>query len=157
MGRVPCPRVTQLNLYWLLPRPWQDKATRSREGGATGNPEVVSSGSPVRERCQSGSWKSGGMALPPNHTTQSWIPPESTQTSIPWPRQLAPQQGTSPQCKATGSPEDGAIVFPQADAIWRGVFLPTVAVALVFSPESQTSVSPYTTLVCSILLCRSLG
>lgn len=77
----------------------------------------------MKKRHQSGSQES--------HTIQSLTSLESAQTSTPHPRPLTPQQGRSSARWVNRVSADGAIAFPQADAIWKGKLNPRKMASVV--------------------------
>ena len=122
-------RTTHLNLSWILPRSWQ--------GGVTWNLEDGARASPVRRRQQSGSGESGGNGPCPKATPLiHWHP-------LSLVRALHPSSGSwllsnvwAPQGWETGSPEGGAIAFPQVDALRKGVLHPRKMVSAVQENDS---------------------
>ena len=78
----------------------------------------------------------GGWPPFQSHTTQSLTPPDSTQTSTPWPRQLSPQQAQVPLCRVAGSLEGRVVSFPEPEAKWRGVPHPRKMASAVWETDS---------------------
>lgn len=74
--------------------------------------------------------KKGGLALQKLHN--SLIPPESAQTTIPWPRQLTSLHVGGMKW----SPENGPLAIPQVDAVCRRVLHPRKIMSAVWESDS---------------------